>query len=73
MLLRKQKDVGLTKMKTYRNVVPNVVGMGASDAVYLLESRGLKTRITGRGKVKSQSIPAGSIVKKDEWCELEME
>ena len=70
---RKQKDVGLTKMKTYRNVVPNVVGMGASDAVYLLESRGLKTRITGRGKVKSQSIPAGSIVKKDEWCELEME
>ena len=70
---RKANDVGLAKMKTYRNVVPNVVGMGASDAVYLLESRGLRTRITGRGKVKSESIPAGTIVKKNQWCEIVLE
>ena len=70
--LRNAKGVGLSKMKTYSNVVPNVVGMGASDAVYLLESRGLKTRIKGRGKVKSQSVQAGSIVKKGDLCEIEM-
>ena len=41
------------------NVVPNVVGMGARDAMYLLESRGLKVSARGKGSVVSQSIPAG--------------
>lgn len=39
-------------------VVPNVVGMGARDAVYLLENTGLKVILSGYGKVVSQSIPA---------------
>ena len=38
-------------------LVPSVIGMGAKDAVYLLESMGLKARITGIGKVKSQKYP----------------
>lgn len=70
---RKPQDVGLKKMKTYRNIVPDVTGMGASDAVYMLESRGVKTRISGRGKVKTQSIKAGSIIKKGMICEIIME
>ncbi len=39
------------------DVVPDVRGMGAKDAVYLLESRGLKVRLDGVGCVKAQSIP----------------
>ncbi len=39
--------------------MPNVVGMGLRDALYLLESRGLKVHFTGKGTVRSQSIPAG--------------
>ena len=70
---RKPQDVGLKKMKTYRNIVPDVTGMGASDAVYMLESRGVKTRISGRGKVKTQSIKAGSVIKKGMICEIIME
>lgn len=70
---RKPQDVGLKKMKTYRNIVPDVTGMGASDAVYMLESRGVKTRISGRGKVKTQSIKAGSVIKKGMMCEIIME
>ena len=43
----------------YKNIVPNVVGMGARDAVYLLESVGLKARISGKGKIVSQSLLPG--------------
>ena len=38
-------------------VVPDVRGMGASDALYLLEKMGMKVSIEGVGKVKSQ-VPA---------------
>ena len=40
--------------------MPSVVGMGAKDAVYLLESKGLKVRLNGIGKVRNQSIAGGS-------------
>lgn len=40
--------------------VPDVVGMGAIDALYMLESVGLRVSIHGRGAVSSQSMPAGS-------------
>jgi cell division protein FtsI (penicillin-binding protein 3) len=39
--------------------VPNVVGMGLRDAIYLLESAGLSVRVTGSGMVKRQSIQPG--------------
>ena len=46
------------------NKVPNVVGMGARDAVYELQKRGLKVRLLGKGRVKSQDIPEGRAVEK---------
>ena len=46
--------------------VPNVKGMGLTDAIYLLERSGLRVTHSGSGKVKSQSIPAGrEIANKD--------
>ena len=54
------------------NVAPDVIGMGAKDAVYQLESRGLKVRVQGRGKVKSQSYPAGKAIVKGSECVLVM-
>ncbi len=46
------------------NLVPNVYGMGARDALYLLESSGLRVNIVGSGKVISQSTgPGNKIVK----------
>ena len=56
-----------------KNVIPDVIGMGARDAVYQLESRGVRTRLRGRGKVKSQSIYAGTAVKQGMVCELVLE
>jgi cell division protein FtsI (penicillin-binding protein 3) len=42
--------------------VPDLSGMGARDAVYAIESRGMKARVRGCGKVESQSVAAGSKV-----------
>lgn len=52
--------------------VPNVCGMGARDGVYLLESRGVKTRVVGRGRIVSQSLPAGKDIAKGDLCILEL-
>lgn len=41
-------------------LVPNVVGMGLSDALYLLERAGLCVTHTGSGRVVSQSIRNGT-------------
>ncbi|MFA6360843.1 MAG: penicillin-binding protein [Dysgonamonadaceae bacterium] len=51
-------------LKLIDNLVPNVHGMGARDALYLLEKSGLRVNITGSGKVVSQSfMPGRKIVK----------
>ena len=50
----------LTEREPQAGLVPNVVGMGAKDAVYLLEKQGLKVRLSGIGRVRRQSIPAGN-------------
>ena len=57
----KLTDVGLDLSQ---DKVPNVRGLGAKDAVYLLESCGLSVRLSGRGKVRSQSIQPGTTVRK---------
>ncbi len=41
-------------------VTPNVIGMGLKDAVYLLENKGMKIAVLGRGRVINQSITAGT-------------
>lgn len=66
-------EVDLFKMTTYKNITPDVTGMGARDAVFMLESRGLKVRISGRGKVIRQSYPAGKQIKRGDLCTLELQ
>ena len=48
------------EIQTSSTVTPNVIGMGLKDAVYLLENKGLKITVTGRGKVVNQSLLAGT-------------
>ena len=52
--------VNQQNQKVSDGIVPSVVGMGAKDAVYLLESKGLRVRLNGIGKVRNQSIAGGS-------------
>ena len=66
-------QVMLTKVENVKaGLMPDVTGMGARDAVYLLESKEVKVRIEGRGKVVSQSLPAGHQIKKGEVCSLKL-
>ncbi len=50
----------LDEMEIPSGKVPDVRGMGATDAIFILENAGLRVKIKGIGKVKEQSIPPGS-------------
>lgn len=68
------KTIALKREKILgKSQVPDVTGMGARDAVYLLESRGVKVRLKGRGKVVSQSLPAGHKISKGQTCVLTLD
>ena len=49
--------MNLPQGNTSATGMPDVTGMGLKDAVYLLENKGLKIAVQGKGKVISQSIP----------------
>ena len=63
----------LKKTHTDKHLVPNVRGMGAKDAVYLLESQGLRVRLSGTGKVIKQSLNAGSYLHKGQTITLTLD
>jgi cell division protein FtsI (penicillin-binding protein 3) len=54
------------------NQVPNVVGMGAKDAVYALENVGLSVNLSGHGEVRSQSISPGTTVLKGQTIAIQL-
>lgn len=55
--------VKLSNINYRDDLVPDVVGMGARDAVYILEKRGLKVKTIGRGAVKYQSVAPGTNIR----------
>lgn len=54
-------------------IVPHVLGMGAKDAVAVLENRGFKVAISGVGKVARQSVSAGQPIKKGQTIIIYLE
>ena len=58
------------KVNTF--IVPDVTGMGMSTAVYMLESAGLNVSVNGFGKVKKQSLRAGSKFRKGQRIYLSL-
>jgi len=66
---------GLTEFNAVRfsgKTVPNVKGMKAKDAVYLLENMGIGITLSGRGVVRSQSINSGSSITPNMRINLEL-
>jgi cell division protein FtsI (penicillin-binding protein 3) len=47
-----------------QKLMPNLKSMSAKDAVFLVESMGLRAELQGRGKILSQSIAPGEKVYK---------
>ncbi len=52
------------EIKLNGSTIPDVRGMGARDAVYLLEKSGLRVNVHGSGRVVSQSLSPGERVVK---------
>lgn len=53
-------------IKIVDNIMPNVIGMGLRDALALLENKKIKVKVSGFGKVVSQSKNIGESIKKGE-------
>lgn len=69
-VISKEEKVTLIPYEIPPDKVPDVRGMGPSNAVYLLEKTGLRVQIYGMGKVKSQSMPPGSGFKRGQTINL---
>lgn len=52
--------------------VPNVVGMGLRDGLFLLEKAGLDVQVKGKGMISKQSIPPGTNLSRYESIEIEL-
>ncbi len=65
-----QNEVKIVPRKFNKNTVPNVVGLSARDAVYLIERLGMHAYLRGKGKVVSQTVPPGTQAYKGGLVEL---
>ena len=59
-----------SQIKADAGKMPRGVGMGLKDAIYLLESRGLRVGVTGHGRVTSQSVAAGTAIRRGDYVQL---
>ncbi|MEP0712538.1 MAG: PASTA domain-containing protein, partial [Algoriphagus sp.] len=53
-------SVQMSVNDTDKSLVPDVSGLPLRDALFILENKGMKVNYTGKGRVKAQSISAGS-------------
>ena len=61
-----------TLSQKYKTIMPDVRGMHLIDVLPLLENLGLEVKISGEGKVKSQSIPEGQKIGKRKNISIEL-
>lgn len=55
-----------------KNIVPNLIGMLAQDALFLLENNGFHVKLKGSGVIIRQSLVAGTPFRKGTTIELEL-
>lgn len=65
-----ERDIEIGKFDDY--TIPDITGMGLSDALYLLENRGFKVTFDGEGIVVGQSPEAGSEGHEGQTVKLEL-
>lgn len=68
----KQQPI-LSKGNVSTAAMPDVRGMGLKDALYLLESKGMKVSVRGNGRVVKQNINAGTSVALNAPVVIELE
>ena len=68
----KNDKIIVEKQKHSKKTIPNVIGMGVKDAIFLLENREIQVKIEGKGKIVSQSLDPGSIIKEGSIIKLQL-
>ncbi len=68
----REYDILLRPKIIPRGLVPDVRGMGAKDAVCVLENAGLKVNVRGAGRVSHQSLTPGGRFRKGKTITLRM-
>lgn len=63
----KYQKLAMTKHQT-----PDVQGMGLRDAIFVLENAGFKVIPVGQGKVKNQSVAAGTQYQKGQFITIQL-
>ena len=69
---KNENGVSLSPKAIIAGLVPNVVGMGLQDALYLIENEGMIAVVNGSGKITNQSITAGAKVNKGSRIVLDL-
>lgn len=65
--------VPFEETKYHKGAVPDVMGMGLSDALYVLGNAGYKVAVHGNGAVIKQSVTGGSIIPKGSKIIIELQ
>ncbi len=68
----KNKTMQSQVINTAGAKMPDVKGMGLKDALYVLETAGMKVQVNGRGRINNQSVAAGSPVAKGQQIILSL-
>ncbi len=66
------KSIALEPIRLETGKMPDLTGMGARDAVYFLERKGIKVELSGYGKVKKQSVNPGEPIRKINFIQLQL-
>lgn len=67
-----KERVPMADLDIVEGKMPNVIGMGARDAVYQLERQGVKVKLHGMGYVARQDIAPGTTLQTGMVCTLEL-
>ncbi|HPR33463.1 MAG TPA: penicillin-binding protein [Prolixibacteraceae bacterium] len=70
--LENDQKVEMKPRKLEPNTMPNVLGMGASDAVYLIERAGMRPKMNGLGRVLKQSPDPGEPCRKGQVVYIDL-
>ncbi|MBM3403900.1 MAG: PASTA domain-containing protein [Bacteroidetes bacterium] len=76
LLVRSEKKDRVVSFQPFRfsnGYMPDLIGLTARDALYLLEKMGLKVRLSGKGNVIKQSVPAGTKISKGNLVQIQLQ
>jgi cell division protein FtsI (penicillin-binding protein 3) len=67
-----EDGVRVKNKRVVNDKIPNVIGMGLNDALFLLEDHGLQVKVKGSGFVRNQSINPGNTIIKGQLITIDL-